>query len=161
MSATKKIVVCAILTALGIVLGYIENLFPQIIPLYGLKIGFSNLVVIYALYEFSIKYAISIGVAKSVLSGITFSGLLHIMYGGFGIILSVISMYLIKKSKLKCSEIGVSVSGSAAFQVGQVAVACVVLKTYAPLNYLSYLLIGSVACGIISGFLVRILRRNK
>ena len=75
MSATKKIVVCAILTALGIVLGYIENLFPQIIPLYGLKIGFSNLVVIYALYEFSIKYAISIGVAKSVLSGITFSGL--------------------------------------------------------------------------------------
>ena len=160
MSVTKKNVLCAVLVACGLILGYVENMFPPVIPLYGLKIGFSNLVVIYSLYILNTKRALAIGVIKAVLCGLLFSGLMSIAYSMLGIIFSVFSMHTVKKFQNFMSEIGVSVIGSATFQVGQIVVACVFLKNIAPIYYLSYLLIGSVPCGIISGSIVRMIKNR-
>lgn len=158
-SATKKTLFSALLVTLGLVLGYVENMFLPIIPLYGLKIGFSNIVVICAVYQSGFKNALAIGVLKAFLSGVFFSGLMSIAYGVTGILFSVFAMNLIK-NKSSFSEVGVSVLGSGMFQIGQVLVACAVLNSAAPLYYLSYLLIGSVPCGIVSGLLVHILRKR-
>lgn len=156
-SVTKKTLFSALLVTLGLVLGYVENVFLPAMPLYGLKIGFSNLVVIYALYETGIKSALMVGVLKAIISGLLFSGIVSIAYGVAGIILSVFSMKLVKSCPW-FSETGVSVMGSAAFHVGQIIVACTLLKSFAPVYYLAYLLIGSVFCGIVSGTLIHILR---
>lgn len=159
MSAIKKNMLSACLVALGLVLGYIENLIPAFIPLYGLKIGFSNLVVLYALFEMNGKQAFVIGILKSFLSGVLFSGLMSIAYSLPAILLATLGMRCIKNRK-EFSEIGVSAVGSALFQVGQISAACVVLASFAPIYYLPYLLIGSVFCGILSGFLVGLVRKN-
>lgn len=156
-SVTKKTLFSAILVTVGLILGYIENIFFPVIPLYGLKIGFSNLVVIYALYETKIKNALVIGVVKAILSGLLFSGVMSVLYSVAGIMLSVLLMHFAKKISF-LSEFGVSILGSAAFQVGQTAVACLLLKSSAPVYYLAYLLIGSTFCGAVSGTLIHILR---
>ncbi|MBQ7040050.1 MAG: Gx transporter family protein [Clostridia bacterium] len=159
-SATKKMLVVSALVATGIILGYVENMFSPIIPVYGLKIGFSNLVVIFALYKFNTKTALIIGALKSLLTGILFSGLMSVPYSATGIMFSVFTMHFLKNCE-KISEIGVSVSGSGMFQVGQVLVASAILKSEAPLYYLSYLLMGSVPCGVVSGIIVSILRKKS
>lgn len=161
MSRINKILLCACFVALSLVLGYLEFLVPALIPIYGLKIGFSNFPVIYSVFEFSPKHAFVIGIAKSILSGVLFSGLISSLYSLLGIIFSVFGMWILYKFlKNHFSEIGISVFGSFMFQIGQVITASVLLKSLAPFYYLPYLLIGSIACGVISGIIIKNLR-NK
>lgn len=159
MSVTKKSLVCALLVTVGLVLGYIESVVFPIVPLYGLKIGFSNLSVLFALYCFDAKSAYTVGVIKAMLNGLLFSGSMSIFYGATGIVLAVFGMCVLKKTN-QCSVYGVSVIGSALFQIGQIIIACLILKSYAPFYYLSYLLIGSVPCGLISGGIVWLIGKH-
>lgn len=159
VSAIKKRLVCALLVTVGLLLGYLESVLFPVIPLYGLKIGFSNLPVLFALYYFNSKCAYAVGITKAVLNGLLFAGGMSILYSATGIVLSVFVMSALKKIN-NLSVYGVSVAGSALFQVGQIIVACMVLQSYAPLYYLSYLLFGSVICGLICGGVVWIVLRH-
>lgn len=159
MSATKKNLTCACLVTVGLILGYIESTFFPVIPLYGLKIGFSNLAVLVALFAFGAKYALGVGLLKAVLSGFLFSGAMSIFYGAVGISFAVLGMCMLMKTG-KCSILGISVLGSSLFQVGQIAVACCFLQSSAPLFYLSYLLIGSVPCGLLCGGIAWLIGRK-
>ncbi len=153
VSVTKKNLLCACLVAVSLILGYIEHVFLPL-PFFGLKIGLSNLPVIFILYYSGARYAYATGVFKAVLSGLIFSGFMSILYSLLGIILSVTGMVLVRKIE-KITVYGVSVAGSALFQIGQTVVACVMLSSDAPLYYLAYLLMGSVPCGIVSAILVK------
>lgn len=159
MSVTKKSLVCALMVTVGLVLGYIESTLFPITPFYGLKIGFSNLSVLFVLYCFGVKYACAVALVKATLSGLLFSGTMSIFYSATGIIFAVFGMFLLKKAN-RFSIYGVSVAGSALFQVGQILIACLMLKSYAPFYYLAYLLIGSVPCGLISGGIVWIIGKH-
>ncbi len=161
MSRISKILLCACFVALSLVLGYLEFLIPALIPIYGLKIGFSNFPVIYAMYEISPKHAFIIGILKAVLSGILFSGLISSFYSLIGIIFSVLGMWVLYVFlKNLFTEIGVSVFGSWLFQIGQVFTASLLLKSFAPFYCLPYLLIGSILCGTISGIVIENLRKK-
>ena len=153
LSATKKSLISACLVTVGLILGYLEHVFLPL-PFWGLKIGLSNLPLLFALCFLRADYVYTIGFSKAVLSGVLFSGLTSSLYSCAGIFLAVSVMLCVKKTK-KCSIIGVSVAGSGMFQVGQTLVACFLLSSDAPLFYLAYLLIGSVPCGIISAVLVK------
>lgn len=158
MSATKKNMLCAFLIAVSVVLGYVEFLFPPVIPIYGLKIGFSIFPLLYAFFELSPKSALIIGIIKSLLNSILFSGIMSFAYSFTGIIFAVAGMYVIYTVFDAFSEIGISALGSAMFQAGQVLAASLILKSVAPFIYLPYLLFGSIACGIFSGTVIKILR---
>lgn len=149
---------CAFLVAVSVVLGYVEFLIPPVIPVYGLKIGFSIFPLLYAFFELSPKRALIIGIIKAFLNSILFSGLVSFAYSLTGIIFTVAGMYILYSLFKSFSEIGISVLGSALFQVGQVITAILILKSIAPLLYLPYLLFGSIACGVFSGTVIKILR---
>ena len=48
----KKITTLSILITIGMILGYIEN-FINIVPVSGVKIGLSNVVLLYCIYKFT------------------------------------------------------------------------------------------------------------
>ena len=96
LTRTEKISRSCILITLGMLLGYLESMF-NFIPLPGVKPGLSNLVVLYALFSLDIKYTYSIGVLKSVLNGILFSGITGIFYSLTSMFVSITVMYIIKK----------------------------------------------------------------
>ncbi len=50
---TKKLALCAVLTALALGLSTLENLFPVslVVPLPGIKLGLANIVTVFALYQ--------------------------------------------------------------------------------------------------------------
>ena len=66
-----------------------------------------------------------------------------------GALFSIITMVLVKKTKL--SIIGVSIVGSIFHSIGQVLVGILVLNNYNITYYLPYLLIFSIPTGIIVG----------
>ena len=149
----------AILVGIGIILGYVESIvFPQGL-VYGIKIGISNIIVLFALFYDGAKEALLVGMLKSVLSGLLFSSITAIIYSIFGIILSVLVMGILKKKfyNKNISVLGISVAGSAIFNAGQVAIACMLTKSTHCVFLLSYMLPLSLVTGIITGIIVHLI----
>ena len=52
----KKVAYMGLLTALALILGYLESLIPPLVPVPGIKIGLANLVVVFALFLLPLKH---------------------------------------------------------------------------------------------------------
>ena len=142
-----------ILTAVALVLGYIEHLIP-ITAIPGIKLGLANTVLLYALYLLDTKSATLLMILKVGLSGILFGGFAAMLYSFAGGVVSLIAMILVKKMK-GVSVIGVSVCGAAAHNIGQIIVACFVVETRAVLAYLPVLLVAAAITGTLTGVIAK------
>lgn len=159
--SVKKTALYGMLLALAFLLGYVEHLlaFSFFVP--GIKLGLANLVVLIALYTLGSGAAASLSIVRVLLSAFTFGNLTMAAYSLAGALLSLLVMLLLKKSR-RCSIVGVSTAGGAAHNLGQIAVAVLMLGR--PIfYYLPYLLIGGVVSGILIGLLgatvTRVVRR--
>ena len=144
---TKAIARYGLLTAMMLILGFLESRIPVAMAIPGVKLGLANAVLLYALYLMGGKSALILMVLKVVLSGLSFSGLSAMMYSAVGSALSLALMVLLKKIK-GFSVLGVSVVGAAGHNVGQLAVACLITGSWAPMAQLPLLLVSAVLTGI-------------
>ncbi len=139
-----------LLTAVALVLGYIESLIPLVPGIPGIKLGIANTVLLYAVYMMRAPHAVMLMIAKVLLSGFLFAGVSGMIYSLAGGILSVAVMLLSKRIK-GVSVVGVSVLGACAHNTGQLAVAGAVVGTRAMLSFLPVLLLSALAAGIVTG----------
>lgn len=149
---TKKIAQIGMLIALAFVLSYLETLLPIRLGIPGIKLGLSNLVVLFCLYRLGTKTAFCMAVVRIVLTGITFGNFSTMMYSLAGGILSFSVMYSLKKSG-KFSVQGVSVAGGVAHNIGQLIVAAIMLGNKMLAYYMPFLLVAGVVAGVAIGLL--------
>jgi heptaprenyl diphosphate synthase len=142
-----------LLTAVALVLGYVEHLLP-ITGIPGVKLGLANTVLLYALYLMDVPSAILLMFLKVGLSGLLFGGVAAMLYSFAGGAFSLLVMILARRMK-GLSVVGVSVLGAAAHNVAQMAVACFVVETRAILAYLPVLLAAAVVTGLLTGLIAR------
>ena len=140
-----------LLTALGLIIGYIEFLIPIPLGIPGVKPGFSNIVIVWALYSLGPWEALMINGMRIFLSGFLFGNFSMILYSLAGAAVSFLCMCLAKKSGL-FSMTGVSMIGGAMHNMGQLLVAMAVLETVSLVYYGPVLL----AAGVITGLLIGI-----
>ncbi|MBQ9832460.1 MAG: Gx transporter family protein [Clostridia bacterium] len=139
-----------LLTAVALVLSYIEHLIPLSTAVPGIKLGLSNTVVLYALFLAGKKQAVLLVLLKVFISGFAFSGVSAMLYSFCGGILSILCMLFFKRFK-GVSVIGVSVVGAAAHNIGQCLVALGFIAHRAILLYLPFLLVSAVITGVLTG----------
>ena len=145
---TARMVLSALLLALMLVLGYVEHLLPSVgIP--GIKLGLSNSVLIFAVYMLSIPEAYMLMTMKVLLSGILFSGPQAMAYAFAGGLLSVTGMWLFSAWMPK-RVVVVSMVGGLLHNLGQAAVATLILHISVPVYWLALLGAG-LACGALTG----------
>ena len=149
----KKIAKIAMLLSISVVLALIESVIPIFSSIPGIKLGLANIVIVYALYTLSFKDALYISILRVVLVGILRTGLFSItfFFSLVGSILSIITMYLVKQTKM--SVVGVSVCGAISHSIGQIIVAIIFLSNVDIIYYLPILLISSILTGIVIGLL--------
>ena len=140
-----------LLTALGLIIGYIEFLIPSPLGIPGVKPGFSNIVIVWALYSLGPWEALMINGMRIFLSGFLFGNFSMILYSLAGAAVSFLCMCLAKKSGL-FSMTGVSMIGGVMHNMGQLLVAMAVLETVSLVYYGPVLL----AAGVITGLLIGI-----
>ena len=99
-----------LLTALGLIIGYIEFLIPIPLGIPGVKPGFANIVIVWALYSLGPWEALMINGMRIFLSGFLFGNFSMILYSLAGAAVSILCRCLAKKSGL-FSMTGVSMSG--------------------------------------------------
>ena len=140
-----------LLTALGLIIGYIEFLIPIPLGIPGVKPGFANIVIVWALYSLGPWEALMINGMRIFLSGFLFGNFSMILYSLAGAAVSFLCMCLAKKSGL-FSMTGVSMIGGVMHNIGQLLVAMAVLETVSLVYYGPVLL----AAGVITGLLIGI-----
>ncbi len=159
----SKVAQYGLLTALALVLSYLESLVPPLgVP--GVKLGLPNLAVVFALYRLGFKDACAISLVRVVLVALLFGNGAALAYSIAGAALSLALMGLLKRTG-KFSSVGVSVAGGVAHNAGQILVAMALLETsrlawYLPVLWISGMIAG-VLVGIVSGVLVKRVPERK
>ena len=137
--------------ALALIFSYIEAILPFSVGIPGVKLGIANLVVIIALYEMGLRYALTINVIRIFVAGLLFNGLFGAVYSLAGGLLSLLIMWLLKKTGL-FSMIGVSMAGGVAHNMGQLLIASAIVSDLRMFLYFPVLMFSGIASGIAIGF---------
>lgn len=149
---TKKLTLMAILTALAMILSYIERFIPlqMLIPLPGIKLGLANTVTLFALYMLDIPSAFLILTVRCLLGALFAGSVTSLLFSITGGLLSMLLMSLAKNVK-GLSIYGISVLGAAMHNLGQIITASVLMHSSGVFGYLPYLLLIGIACGWATG----------
>lgn len=146
----KKITMYGLFTALAMIMSIIEVLMPIPLPVPGIKVGFPNIIILFVLYRFGAKTAISVSLVRVLLVSLLFGNFLGLAYSLAGAVLSLAVMILLKKTDL-FSTLGVSVVGGIAHNAGQITVACILMSTSEISYYMPVLIITGTVAGIVVG----------
>ncbi|MCR5090748.1 MAG: Gx transporter family protein [Oscillospiraceae bacterium] len=156
---TRKLAVMALTTALAMVLSFVESQIPAFVAVPGVKMGLANIAVVFALYKLGWKEAVGISLVRVLLVSMLFGSIASLFYSLAGAALSLLGMGFLKKTG-QFTEIVVSVAGGILHNVGQIAMASLILETDALRYYLPFLLVSGILAGIVIGVLAAILVRR-
>ncbi|MEW6621954.1 MAG: Gx transporter family protein [Bacillota bacterium] len=150
---TKDISIIAMLSVLAALTGYIESLLlVPIVP--GAKLGFANIISIYAIYKLAFRHLIAIILVRTMLTSILLGTFLSVGYflSFSGAVVSGLAMYLIYKKFARVSLVFLSIIGAILHNLAQMAVAYFFIG-YAYVYFLPYLVLMAVPSGCIVGFI--------
>ena len=158
-SRSKSIAAVALLTALALILSYVEAIIPFNIGIPGVKLGIANIVVVIALYVYGWGHALAVNVIRIVIAGFLFSGVFGIIYSMAGGLLSLLVMVLLKKTGL-FSCIGISAASGVVHNMAQLFTAALLVSNLSIFVYFPVLLFSGIICGIITGIVTTVILRR-
>lgn len=154
---TRKIALLGVLTSVALVLSYLEAMLPPIstaVP--GIKMGLPNIIIIFVLYKFGLKEAVTVSLIRVFIVALLFGNVMTLAYSVAGAVLSLGLMTLFKKINL-FSQIGVSIIGGIAHNLGQILVAIFLFDTIQIGYYMIVLSITGTIAGVVIGIISSIL----
>ncbi len=150
---TQKLTFLSVFSALAIILSFVESLLPPIwsvVP--GIKMGLPNIIIIFLLYRFSFREAATVSFVRLLTVAFLFGNAMTLAYSISGAVLSLAVMWLLKRIN-KFSQIGVSIAGGVAHNLGQILIAIIILGTKEIGLYMPVLAISGTVAGIFVGML--------
>lgn len=153
MEVVRNLVYKALLVAMALALHLIERNIPVPFMTPGAKLGLSNLVTVIALYSMPCKKDIGLVISvRLILSSIFGGSLSSLLYSSSGAFLSFGMMLFVQKLLgEKVSIIGVSVVGAFFHNIGQIIVACIIVKNIGVFLYLPFLCLIGIITGTFIG----------
>lgn len=158
---TKKLVFCALLSALAAVIFKLEALIPLPVSIYGVKLGLSNAVTLFVLFTLGEREAVSVLVCR-VLLCFMFAGtgvsLIYSLCGG----LASMGICILLKNTIGKPVWFIGAVGAVSHNVGQLAAAALIMHTSKVFFYMPVLTVSGIITGIATGTLANIaLKRFK
>ena len=152
MNKTKKMTTIALLFSLAMVLSFAEGM---IMPMFalppGVKLGLSNVVVMYCMVYMGYSSALQLSLLKAFFAFLTrgaTAGLLSLMGGVF----SITIMFILKKIfKDKVNYYTLSVFGALFHNIGQLAGTSLIFGSGFVMYYLPILSVSAVIMGLVTG----------
>ncbi len=154
---TRRIALLGVLTSVALVLSYLEVMLPPIstaVP--GIKMGLPNIIIIFLLYKYGIKEAVTVSLIRVFIVALLFGNVMTLAYSVAGAVLSLALMTLFMKIKL-FSQIGVSIIGGISHNLGQILVAIFLFDTIQIGYYMIVLSITGTIAGVLIGIISSIL----
>ena len=156
---TKKLTTLGLSVALALILSYVESLLPPLVAVPGVKVGLPNVVILFLFYRYGWKEAGTVSLVRLLLTAALFTGFAAFLYGLSGAALSLLGSALLKRTH-RFSPLGISVAGGVLHNLGQIAMAALVLDSGYIFAYLPVLLLSGTVAGALVGLLAAILLRR-
>jgi len=150
----RRLTLDALLISLALVLSLVERWIPLelLIPVPGIKLGLANIVTLFAILRLKPADAVLIVVVRSLILG-AIIGPTTLLFSLSGGLMAFSLMWLLSRWHDRVfSVIGISLAGAAAHNIGQVAVAGLVLsEPLLLMTYLPPLLLTGLVTGTLTG----------
>ena len=153
---TLHLTTMAFVIAFAMILSFVESRIPAFVAIPGVKVGLANIAVIFTLYKFGVKEAVTVSIIRVLLISMLFGSPVSLIYSISGATLSLVSMILLKKLT-PLTEVTISVTGGVMHNVGQIAAASFMLSTNVVVYYLPFLLVSGTVAGVVVGIASAIL----
>ncbi len=156
----RRLTLLALFTAIALTIFMVEAQIPVPIPIPGVKLGLANIVTVYVMFVLGPGDALLVLSAR-VFLGAVFSGQMStLLYSAGGGLLCWLALCLLRRV-LSRDQIWLCSPVAAIFHnLGQLLVAAGVMKTWAVLAYLPYLVMAGAAAGLFTGLCAQVLIRH-
>ena len=148
--ATQRLARISLLSALALVLSYIETMIPLPVALPGVKLGLANVAVVVALLGIDVRAAAAVAVVKVVASGFLFGSPTMLMYSLGGTALAFAGSAAISLIP-GLGAVATCMVAAILHNAGQIAVAALLLGTPSVLLSLPPLALAACATGFVTG----------
>ncbi len=150
----QRLARASLLAAVALILSYIETMIPLPVALPGVKLGLANIAVVVALFALDAPTACVVAAVKVLASGFLFGSPMMLAYSLGGMALALASMLLLRLVP-GISVVVVSMASAICHNVGQIAVACLMLSTPAVFLSLPPLAVAACITGALTGAVAR------
>ena len=139
-----------VLTALALALSVTESLFfpSALFPVPGMRMGLANIVTLLSVYLFGALPTMLIVLIRCLVTFAFGGNLTSFLFSLAGGLLALFAMLLLRNLRA-FSLFGISVGGAAAHNIGQILIACALIRSWAILSYLPLLLLVSIVTGLL------------
>jgi heptaprenyl diphosphate synthase len=152
----RGVALLGVFLAFILMVGLVERMIPLDFIVPGVRLGFSNIVVLLAIYIFRARYALCLVVMKCALLAALTGGVSSFIYSICGSLLSFAAMTLmVKRLGKNVGPVGVSVVGAVCHIAGQLAVASLILESANVFALMPPLMLLSGASGVLVGVVVK------
>lgn len=157
---TKKLTRLGLLTCLALIIFIVELRIPDIVPIPGVKLGLANIVTVYCIYNYR-PGETAMMLFSRILLGALFSGnLMALWYSIAGGTLCFVGMVFLKKIIHEDNMWFLSIAGAVLHNIGQIAVAMLVLKSTSVIAYLPFLMLSGCIAGAFTGLCAQMVCRR-
>lgn len=153
----KRITQLALLTAIALIIFVVEMRIPNLVSIPGVKLGLANIVTVYAMYHFTAKETLMILFSRILLGSVFGGNISAVIYSLSGAFLCFVGMIFLRNIIDKKYIWLCSIIGAVLHNIGQIAVAVVMMKTTAVISYLPFLLVSGCIAGAFTGVCTQIL----
>ncbi|MCK8825596.1 Gx transporter family protein [Fuchsiella alkaliacetigena] len=159
----KKLLYISLLVAMAIVMHIVESMLPTSVIIPGAKLGLANLIILLTLVLLGYKAGFYVLILRIFISSLLIGtfltpGFYLSLSGG---ILSYCLMVLAHKYLgAKFSLIGISLIGAVSHNIGQLAMAFILINNWSIFYYLPYLLLFALPTGFFIGLTVIYLAKH-
>ena len=153
----RRITRLALLTAIALTIFLVEAQLPALTAVPGIKLGLANIVTVYAVFALGPGDALLILCAR-VFLGAVFSGqMMTLIYSAAGGFLSWCSLLVLRRLLTRAQLWLCSPVAGVFHNLGQLLAAAAVLKSWAVLVYLPYLIPAGILAGLFTGLCAQFL----
>jgi len=147
----KRMTVLALLTSLALIIFVVELQMPPIAPIPGMKIGFANIVTVYAVYKFNARECALLLLSRILLGCLLAGNMISLIYSLSGGALCLAGMLLLHKVIDKKHMWVCSILGAVLHNIGQTVAALALMQTAAVLSYFPFLTAVGCVAGLFTG----------
>lgn len=148
---SKTVALMGVCTALALLLAYVEVIIPPLFPsVPGIKMGLPNIIIMFLLYRRNAACAAGVSLVRILLVTMLLGNVMALIYSVAGGVLSLLVMIALRRLDI-LSEVGVSIAGGVAHNVGQILMAMLLLDTTELGYYLVVLTVTGIIAGIFTG----------
>ncbi len=149
--SVKRITLNAVLTAIALIIFIVELQLPEIVPIPGVKLGLSNVITLFAMFQLGPVDTLIILLLRIVM-GSMFSGrIMAMLYSLAGGLLCYLVTLLMRKFVSRSQIWVCGILGAISHNLGQILVAILITQTPALIAYLPVLIASGILTGAFTG----------